>query len=224
MELYRKLLCLLLVFLPSPIKIYIYNKFLGCDIHKTAKIGMSYICVRKIKMGAGARIRHLNIIKNLELLELGEVASIGNMNSITAVPSLSRMHFKNEKDRYPALIMGEHSAIVKKHFFDCNNTISIGKYATIAGLGSVFFTHGINLEDNRQELNKIKIGDYSMVSACSVITKGAVLPDCSILGANSTLHKAFSQSHTLYSGVPAQAVKKLDANFKYFHREVGYVE
>lgn len=224
MKSYGKLCGMLLVFLPSPIKIYIYNKFLGCDIHKTAKIGVSCICVRKIKMGAGARIRHLNIIKNLELLDLGEAASIGNMNSFTAIPSSSSMHFKNEKNRYPALIMGEHSAIVKKHFFDCNNTISIGKYSTIAGLGSVFFTHGINLEENKQESNKIQIGDYCMVFACSVITKGAVLPDCSILGANSTLHKEFSETHTLYSGVPAQMVKKLDVNFKYFHRDIGYVE
>lgn len=212
-----------LALLPSPLKVYIYNKFLGCDIHKTAKIGLSYVSARQIKMGAGSKIKHLNIIKNLELLELGEYASIGNMNSFTAIPCSSKRHFENEHDRYPAFILGDYSAVVKKHLFDCNNTICIGKYSLIAGVGSVFFTHGVNIAENRQETSMIQIGDYCMVSACSVITKGAVLPDCSVLGANSTLYNAFSETHGLYSGVPAKMVKKFDVDFKYFHRDVGYV-
>ena len=55
------------------------------------------------------------------------------------------------------------------------------------------------------------------------VIKGSALPDCSVLGANSTLHKAFSQPYTLYSGVPAQPVAPLDPESGYFHRDIGFV-
>ena len=63
-----------------------------------------------------------------------------------------------------------------------------------------------------------------MVGAHSVLTRGAVLPDCSVLAANSTLHKAFEQTHMLYSGVPAKPVKELDPEGLFFKRKVGFVD
>lgn len=211
------------VFLPNALKIFIYNKFFGWEIDRTAKIGLSFIHAKKVKMGAYSKIRHLNIIRNLELLEMAENATIGNLNSVSALPLGSKKHFSHEKNRSQSLIIGKYGAIVKGHFFDCNNTITIGSYTIIAGFGSAFFTHSINVENNRQETAPIHLGNYCMVGAKSVITRGAILPDCSILAANSTLHKAFDKTHTLYSGVPAVATKKLNPDSKYFKREVGFV-
>jgi len=119
--------------------------------------------------------------------------------------------------------MGACSAIVKGHFFDCNHTITLGHHTIVAGQGSSFFTHGIDLAQNRQESSPIRIGNHCMIGACCVVLKGGVLPDCSVLGANSTLHKAFSEPYTLYSGVPAQPVATLDPESGYFHREIGFV-
>ena len=215
---------LMLALLPNSLKILILNKFLGCEIDRTASIGLSYLYAKKIKMGPNARIGHFNVIRGLELLELCDSATILTMNSITAA-SLDRSdQFKDEKDRFPALMMGAHSAIVKKHFFDCNNTIQIGAYSTIAGIGSAFFTHGINVHSNKQESAPIEIGKYCMVSACCVCLKGSKLPDASVLAANSTLHKTFTEPNGLYSGVPAQLVKKLDPEGVYFLRTTGYVD
>ncbi len=211
------------VFLPNPIKIFLYNKFFGWEIDKTAKIGLSFISAKKVKMGAHSKIRHLNVIRNVELLQMGESASIGNMNAITALPLGRKTHFQDEIDRAPALILGDHSAIVKNHFFDCNNTIEIGHHSIVAGHRTSFFTHSINVESNRQETKKITIGDYCMIGAHSVVTRGAILPDCSILAANSTLHKPHDKTHSLYSGVPAVAVKELNPESKFFHREKGFV-
>lgn len=69
----------------------------------------------------------------------------------------------------------------------------------------------------------VRIGQYCFVGAACVILKGAVLPDFSILAANSTLHRAFDESYGLYSGVPAQRVRALDHDCAYFHRTIGYV-
>jgi hypothetical protein len=38
------------------------------------------------------------------------------------------------------------------------------------------------------------------------------------------LNEAMAESHTLYAGVPARAVKKLSADTGYFTRARGFVE
>ena len=214
---------IILAIFPNAVKRLVYNKCFGCEIDSTARIGISFIRVTKIQMGPKARIGNFNVIKDLELLQLGIEASIGSANRISAMPLGSRKHFQSELDRFPALIIGDYSAITGKHYFDCNNTISIGHHSQVAGLGSMFFTHGINLNENRQESAIISIGNYCMIAARCVLVKGSQLPDCCVLAANSTLHKKFEKTHTLYSGVPAVALKGLDPSAEYFHREKGYV-
>jgi len=207
---------------PNVFKRFIYNRLLGHSIHKTARIGFSFVHAGKIKMEASARIGNFNIIRNLELLAMGEHSLIEKYNRASGLPLSNTMHFWDEADRLPALIIGKHTAITGKHVFDCNNTISIGDYTTIAGQNSLFYTHGINLERNRQESEKLSIGNYCMIATRCVVVKGAKLPDCSVLAANSTLHKAWEQTHTLYSGVPAQPAKQFNETCKYFHRDSGY--
>ena len=215
--------CALLMLLPNSLKLWVMNRFCGCNIHPTATIGFSFIRVRKLILGEGAQIKHFNIIRNLELFELKEKALVGNFNQFSAIPLGSNVHFADEENRYPSLVLGAHSAIVSRHYFDCNNAIDIGHHTIVAGCDTLFYTHGINVNRNRQETHPIKIGNYSMIGAAAVILKGSVLPDYSVLAANSTLSKAHTEIYTLYSGVPAIPVKHLDESAKYFHREEGFV-
>lgn len=210
--------------LPSRLKVLIYNRVLNGDIHPTAKIGLSFVDVKKIKMGPHSSIGHFNVIRGLELLEMGESAVILKQNTITALGLGKTKQFVFEQDRLPALVLGAHSAIVSKHFLDCNNTIVIGHHTTIAGLGSAFFTHAINIEQNRQESAPIRIGDYCMIGAMCCVLRGTQLPDCSVLAANSTLRGVLDVPYSLYSGVPAVHVKHLNPESGYFHRQVGYVD
>lgn len=212
-----------LALIPGVLKIKIYNRFLKAEIDKTARIGLSPIIADKIKIGPGVKIGHFTMIRGLSLLDLGAHVLIGRLNIVSAVPQHSRRHFNGENGRFPALIMGAHSAITARHFLDCSNTVTIGHHTTLAGLSTAVLTHGINIVENRQESAPVAIGNYCMISAKCTLTKGTSLPDYSVLGAGSVLHKAYTETHTLYSGVPAVAVKKLDPEAAYFHRENGYV-
>lgn len=214
---------LLLMFLPNSLKRWVMNNFCGYDIHPDASIGFSFIRVRKLILGEGARIKHFNFIRNLELFELKEKSSIGSFNQFTAIPIGSKVQFSEEKNRYPSLVLGAHSAIVSRHYFDCNSAIQIGHHTIIAGRNTLFYSHGINVGRNRQETDPIQIGNYCMLGAATVILKGSVLPDYSVLAANSTLSKAYEETHMIYSGVPAVPVKNLDKSAEYFHREEGFV-
>lgn len=213
---------LFIALLPSAAKRFVLNRFLGHEIHETARIGFSFIYAKKIIMGPHAHIRDYCFIRNLELLSLGEGSTIGSHNRIDSLPLTNTRQFQNQ-NRFPALIVGKNSHLVGNHYFDCNNTIYIGDYTIIAGRDSIFFTHGINIKKNKQESEKISIGSHCMVATRCVVLKGASLPDCSVLGANSMLHKAFEASYTLYSGVPAIPVKPLDPSCEYFLRNTEFV-
>lgn len=217
-------LSLLVCILPSFIKRSVYNRFLGHEIDKTAHIGFSIVCVKKLKMSAHTKIKNFTVIKGLDYVEMAPYSSIGTFNRFTAVSADHKNLFVGEENRFPALTLGEHSSIVSKHYFDCNNTVKIGSFTTIAGMGTSFWTHGINIRDNKQETQPIEIGDYCLIGAQSVLVKGAKLPNFCVLGANSTLHKAQKDTHTLYSGVPAVPIMKFDEDSKYFSREIGSVD
>ncbi len=214
---------LILAILPNKLKISIYNSLFKCEIDRTARLGISYIKVKKIKMGPKATIKSFCYIKNLELLEMGERASIGRFNKITAMALSEKRNFQYETERFPALIIGNYTAIVSSHYFDCNNKITIGDFTIVAGSGTAFFTHSINIEKNLQETSPIEIGKYCLISSRCVIVRGAKLPNYCVLGANSTLHKHYSEPYTLYSGVPAVPIKQYDPNSAYFTRTVGFV-
>lgn len=216
------ILCIV-AFFPNKLKVIIYIKIFGAQIEKTAKIGISILMAKKITIGAYSRVGHFTLFRNLEELNIGSNVIIGNFIRATAIPLSAKGHFPHASHRVPALKLGKHSAITGRHYLDCNDTIEIGEFSTIAGLGSSIFTHGINLETNQQQTKKVSIGRYCMVSANCVIVKGAILPDFSVLGANSTLHKPYKETYTLYSGVPAMPVKKLSSTSEYFLRTNGVV-
>jgi acetyltransferase-like isoleucine patch superfamily enzyme len=101
--------------------------------------------------------------------------------------------------------------------------VTIGSFTTFAGFQSQILTHSIDLENNRQSSAPVRIGDYCFVGTNSVFLGGSALPDYCVLGAKSLVNKSFSDTHTLYGGVPAQAIKKLSPELKYFTRSEGFV-
>ncbi len=120
--------------------------------------------------------------------------------------------------------MGRHSNLTSRHYVDCSNHVQIGEFATVAGARSQILTHAIDFRRCRQVSAPVQIGKYCFVGTACVMLKGARLPDYSVLAANSTLARAFEDPFTLYSGVPATAVRVMDRDSLYFHRECGYVE
>jgi acetyltransferase-like isoleucine patch superfamily enzyme len=197
---------------------------LGYEIHKSAKIGYSWVYPKNLEMGPNSKIGHLNTAVHLDRISLGSNSSISRSNWITGFSSYSKSkHFQHQKSRKSELIIGNHTAITKKHHLDCTNIIRIGDFVTIAGYSSQLLTHSINIEKSIQDSYPISIGNYCFIGTSSTILGGASLPDFSVLGAKSLLNKPFTITHGLYGGVPAKMVKKLSVKCKYFERKEGYV-
>lgn len=210
--------------LPWPLKRFMLVQFFKYEIHPSARIGLSWIYPKKLIMGVNSRIGNYNVAIHLDLISIGKESSIARGNWITGFPTnTNSQHFSHQKNRESNLIIGQHSAITKNHHIDCTNVIQIGNFVTIAGYASQFLTHSINIGLNIQDSHPITIGDYCFVGTSSTILGGANLPAYSVLGANSLLNKAFVIPYRLYGGNPAQEIQELSRVFKYFNREVGFV-
>lgn len=219
----RTFLAACLAPLPWFLKRPLMQTLLGYRLHPTARIGFSLISAAEVELGAGARIGNLNVVRSLSRLELGPHSIISQLNWITGFPAIPSCHFAHQPERRPTLILREHSAVTSRHLLDCTHKITVGRFTTIAGFRSQILTHSIDLAEGRQHSNPVEIGDYCFVGSGSVILSGAKLPNYCVLGAGAVLARPMEETYTLYAGVPARAVKKLPADWKYFTRQEGFV-
>lgn len=221
----RTLISLAVIWLPWPLRRLVLVHLLGYDIHRTARIGYSLICPARLEMGPGSRIGHLTLCRSwVELVRLGEFARIGNLNSISGAPLKGTVHFKDDANRRPELVVYDHAAITSRHYIDCTAPVSIGRFSTFAGCRSIILSHSIDLVNCKQTATPISVGEYCFVGAASVLLPGSILPDFSVLGANSLLNKRFTEPYYLYAGNPARPMKQLSRESKYFARTTGYVD
>lgn len=216
---------LLVAMLPWPARRFALTRLFGYRFGRGARIAwLSWVYPRSLEMGDEASIALFTVVIHLENLRMGEKASIGRGNWITGHPRGRTPHFRHRLDRDPSLYLGQHSAITKSHLIDCTDTVRIGDFSTIAGYRSQILTHAIDLHAGRQDCWPIHVGDYCFVGTGSVLLCGARLPNASVLGALSLLHKAYDEPYTLYAGNPARPLKSIDPAGAYFRRETGFVE
>jgi acetyltransferase-like isoleucine patch superfamily enzyme len=222
---FRELISLVSLLMPWPLRRALLVHVLGYKIDRSARIGFSLICPTRMEMGPKAVIGHFTLCKwGVDFLGLEEGAIIGNLNWITAVPLKGSSHFGDGSDRRPELVVRSQAAVTNRHFIDCTASVSVGRFATLAGCRSVVLTHSIDLANCKQGASPISIGEYSFVGAASVLLPGAVLPGYSVLGAHSLLNKVYTEQYFLYAGNPARPVKQLNRDMKYFTRTKGYVD
>ncbi len=220
----RKFIALIILVLPWIVRRQIYRLIFKYDIHTEAYIGFSWVYPDNLVLESGARIGHLSVCKNIASVEMGKDSIIGSLNWITGFPyGTDSLHFKSDINRFPALILKQHSAITGRHMIDCTDTITIGEFTTVAGIRSQLLTHSINLEKSRQEAMPIKIGKYCFIGTNTVILKGSEVPDYSVVGAMSLVNKKLDEEYLLYGGVPIKKIKSLSKEQLYFNRKIGYI-
>jgi acetyltransferase-like isoleucine patch superfamily enzyme len=219
----KNLVMLFSFLLPWPARRRLLEKQFGYSIHPESRIGLAWICPRRLVMEEHSSIGHLNLCKNIDLLHIGAHAMIGQLNWITGFPSGDSRHFTHQSERRPELILERHSGISSRHLIDCTARVRIGAFATLAGFRSQLITHSIDLEAGRQSSEPIEIGEYCFVGTDSVILGGSALPHHSVLGAKSLLNKKWEAPYFLYAGIPAQPLKELSQELGYFRRTEGFV-
>lgn len=219
----KKVLMLLSLFLPWPLRRWLLKIAFGYQIDPTCWIGLAWVFPQKLIMEAHSSIGHLTVCKNLEVLHLAQHSYIGRGNWVTGFPANSSDHFSHQENRKPHLILEEHAAITNRHLIDCTDLVKIGAFSTFAGFQSQIISHSIDLEHCRQSAAPVEIGNYCFIGTNCVLLGGSALPDYSVLGAKSLLNKKHLNPCQLYAGVPAVPIKPLSQDCLYFSRSTGFV-
>jgi len=160
-------------------------------------------------MGHNARIGHFVVCRHIDRLVMAEDSGIGTATYITGFSVNNKHHFTHVVDRRCELVLEQGVGITGRHYIDCNGGVYIGEFTTVAGLRSQILTHSIDIYDNRQHTEPVRIGKYCFVGTACIILPGASLPEYSVLGAGAVLNKKQTESCALYAGNPAEMKKKL---------------
>lgn len=194
------------------------------QLDSSSHIGFSIILAKQIVLHEHASIGHLNFCKRIDKLEIGKYSTLGNLNKITGFPTNDSnvTHFKHVTNRKCELIIGSQTGITSNHYFDCNGGIYIGDYTQIAGFGSAFMTHSIDIYQSRQDASSITIGNYCFIGARCMLLKGITIEDRIVISAMSLVNKNLTQTAHLYGGIPAKLLKPIE-KAKFFNRTIGTV-
>lgn len=226
MKLVSKILLQICLFVfPWGIRRRVLSYFFNFKIDQTAKIGFSIFLCDELILEPYSTILHFVFVKNINKLHLRTHAKLGGFNFLSGFNTRNTNVFKHVTERKCEFILGVHTRVTSKHFFDCNGGIYIGDYTTIAGAGSEILTHSIDIYKNMQDVSPVSIGKYCFVGTKSILLKGAILPDYSVLAGGSVLVHNYLQPYTVYGGNPAKPIKDLTGvEVGYFNRTQGNVD
>ena len=193
------------ILLPWRIRRLLYIRLFGWRIAPSARIGRSFVDVDRLTMAPGSSIGHLNVIRNMPLLEVGEGSGIHQWNWITTSAEFDGP--PPGEGRFRGLKMGSYSAILLRHYLDCSGGITIGNSAALAGVRSTLLTHQANAYAGYVMTAPIEIGEYCLISSDVRITPGSVVPPRSIVAMGAVVTGALPEAGGLYGGVPAKLLR-----------------
>jgi acetyltransferase-like isoleucine patch superfamily enzyme len=200
----NKWIALLLLPMPSRIKVLVL-RMLGQKVHRTARIGFSYLSVKNIILEENTYIGTGNIFTNLNHLEMKEGSRINRWNRFTSGPSYNG---------YLRLL--RRASISLRHYFDVCDLVEIGENTIVAGHHSTFFTHskGVDVIDYTKP---IIIGDWCYLGSNLKVVPGVELGHHCFVGMGSVLVGNLADvSFSLVAGNPAKAKKSLSSDSAYF--------
>jgi maltose O-acetyltransferase len=103
------------------------------------------------------------------------------------------------------VFIGNHAFIMGSGSIILENDVMIAPHSVIIAGNHTLAADGYRNGPARKGTIIIKRGSW--IAANCTVAIGAVLPEMSVLGANSMLNKAFDTPSAIYAGVPAKLIK-----------------
>lgn len=195
---------LLLLVLPTSLARPLTH-LLGARIHRSARVGFSWVYASTLRLGLGARIGHFNVIRIRRLI-IRTNSAIGSLNWLAGSFSVilqeqAEIGARNVITRaavakeigYAHLRIGRWSKITAGHKLDLLRTISFGEYSILAGLGSQLWTHGYVHESagsGRFRVDgAITVGNNVYIGSACVFNPGVCIVDDVAIGSQCCVSK-----------------------------------
>ena len=210
--------CLLL---PAKARRWAMVRLLGYEIAPDAQVGRSVVLVDRLVMRSGARLGSLNLIKNCDLVEMGEGSVIGSLNWITGIRRTEDTYV--QRDRRRTLRLGAGAGITYLHFIDCCDLVEFGEFSWLGGVRCQILTHGVDGSDASMMCAPVVVGERVLINTGAILVAGTQIADRTLIAAGAVVHGKLDREHTLYGGVPAVARRAMDPNWGWFVRDSPHI-
>lgn len=195
----KKVLLFVVIFLPNPLKKFIYKHLLGWTIGKGVSIGLSYIEAENVVLMDNVKIGHFNIIKGLKFFHLGVNSKVNNFNRFNGI----------NKDWDNTFKAGNYCGITSFHVFDSGGGIYIGDNVTVGGYSTQIWTHEISLQQGKIIPKPVHIGSNTYIASSALLAPGSTIPSNSVVGLGAVVPgKLKCDDFSVIVGNPAIAKKK----------------
>lgn len=126
-----------------------------------------------------------------------------------AIHHSSTVHFPKKINRGKNVFPGDSPG----NFIDARNGISIGDYTNLGpNVGIISANHDFINNNEYSSNDPISIGAFCWIGMSAVILPGVKLGDFTIIGAGSIVSKSFEDGYCVIAGNPATVIKQLDKN------------
>lgn len=128
--------------------------------------GFSFLQSKYITIKDNSKIYRRCFVKGLSSFEIGA-------NVIFGLSTSAQARFKDEayQKHWCKLKIGDNSVVSKKTFFDCTDNITIGSNVVLGGGETKFFTHGYDIQRNRNQ-GEIRVDNDCYVGTCCIFCPG----------------------------------------------------
>jgi acetyltransferase-like isoleucine patch superfamily enzyme len=180
--------------------------------------------VDKVIVRKNARISGFSVFLHVAQLHLGEGAVMGHWNWVAAAPTLRTATLDSRTAGKAAHFeLSEYSAITSRHYIDCSGGVTMGKFTVLAGVRSTILTHQVDTVRSEQTVHGVSIGSHCLVGSNVQIVPGTRIPDRSVIAMGSVVAGVLEEPGSLYAGVPARQIKRVDSG-AYFGRREGFAD
>lgn len=229
-RIFSHIISLFIILFPSFL-VVMFLKLVGCRIGKQCRFGFSWVAVNEIEMADKSSIGHFNIIR-IDRLKLGESAYIGRLNVVNGplVVELAnkaaignsnkivRGRFGSVTYGVASLKLGELTKITSKHHLDCTQSIALGDFSILAGIGSQIWSHGYIHEmqgAGRYRIDgSVEIGDNVYIGSGCIISMGVRIASGVIVGAGVTVARSLIEPGLYVSAAMRQLPRPLDPDVR----------
>lgn len=197
----RIIIAMLISLLPaSSLRCMFYRIFLGYSI-RCSKIGFATVIATRRATLDNCSIGRFNRFLGPMQISIGAGADIESHNVFDCGEWTADPKHIDHYDRN--LIIGADTRITNHHFFDVAGKFVLGQGSWIAGRGSQFWTHGVNVADRN-----ISIGERCYIGSAVRFAPGSAVSDNVLVGLGSVVTRRIGGCDVLVAGFPAQVIKE----------------
>ncbi len=191
----------LISFLPaSSLRCMFYRIVFGYSI-RGSKIGFATVIATRAATLDNCSIGRFNRFLGPMNISVGAGADIESHNVFECGEWAADAKHADRYER--TLIIGADTRITNHHFFDVAGRFVLGQGSWIAGRGSQFWTHGVNVADRN-----ISIGRRCYIGSAVRFAPGGAVRDNVLVGLGSVVTRRIDGCDVLVAGFPAQVIKE----------------